>query len=139
MLAYFILGYPNGEPPRHAPEHGDHGVFFVNFFQSNSGEAGRGARLWLVSFFMRTKACRDRVMYLCRSAIRARLSLFLQSACFLLSPHTGNSIFSNTTSQHLHGSLRYESKLFGLTDEDVTLLFESLGGVVLHAEKVRRI
>ena len=38
------------------PEHGDHGVFFVNFFQSKSGEAGRGARLWLVSFFYADKS-----------------------------------------------------------------------------------
>ena len=30
--------------------------FFVNFFQSNSGEAGRGARLWLVSFFYADKS-----------------------------------------------------------------------------------
>ena len=55
-FTYFVLGYPNGEPPRHAPEHGDHGVFFVDFFQSISGEAGRGARLWLVSFFYADKS-----------------------------------------------------------------------------------
>ena len=114
--------------------------FFSSTFFSLFPERLDAARAFgSLAFFMRTKACRDRVMYLCRSAIRARLSLFLQSACFLLSPHTGNSIFSNTTSQHLHGSLRYESKLFGVTDEDVTLLFESLGGVVLPAAKVRRI
>ena len=64
---------------------------------------------------------------------------FTQSVCFLLWPQTGNSIFSNTTSQHLHGSLRYEIKPFGLTDEDVTMLLEIIGGVVLHAAKVRRI
>ena len=47
---YFVLGYRNGEPPRHAPEHGDHEVFSVNFFQSNSGEAGRGARLSTIEY-----------------------------------------------------------------------------------------
>ena len=55
-FTYFVLGYRNGEPPRHAPEHGDYGVFFVNFFQSNSGEAGRGARLWLVRLFYADKS-----------------------------------------------------------------------------------
>ena len=30
--------------------------FSSTFFQSNSGEAGRGARLWLVSFFYADKS-----------------------------------------------------------------------------------
>ena len=90
-------------------------IFFVNFFQSNSGEAGRGARLWLVSFFYADKSapwsCDVSVSI---HTIRARFSLSLQSVCFLLWPHTGNSFFSNTTSQHLHGSLRYEANSSGL-------------------------
>ena len=94
MLAYFVLGYPNGEPLRHAPEHGDHGVFFVNFFQSNSGEAGRGARLWLVSFFMRTKARRDRVMYLCRSTPFARGFPYLYKVFAFYFDHTLGTLFS---------------------------------------------
>ena len=99
-FTYFVLGYPNGEPPRHAPEHGDHGGFFVNFFQSISGEAGRGARLWLVSFFMRTKARRDRVMYLCRSTPFARGYLYFYKVFAFYFDHTLGTLFSQT--QHLN-------------------------------------
>ena len=105
--------------------------FFPSTFFSLNPERLDAARAFCsLAFFMRTKARRDRVMYLCRSTPFARGYPYLYKVFAFYFDHTGNSFFSNKTSQHLHGSLRYESKLFGLTDKDVTLLFEILGGVV---------
>ena len=115
--------------------------FFSSTFFSLIPERLDAARVFgSLAFFMRTKARRDRVMYLCRSPPFARGYPYLYKVFAFYFDHTLGTLFSQTHHlNYLHGSLRYESKLFGLTDEDVTLLHESLGGVVLHAAKVRRV
>ena len=92
MLAYFVLGYPNGEPLAMLLNTATM-EFFSSTFSVYSGEAGRGARLWLVSFFMRTKARRDRVIYLCRSTRFARGYLYFYKVFAFYFDHTLGTLF----------------------------------------------
>ena len=100
-FTYFVLGYRNGEPPRHAPEHGDYGVFFSSTFFSLIPERLDAARAFgSLAFFMRTKARRDRVMYSRRSTRFARVYLHLYKVFAFYFGHTLETLFSQT--QHLN-------------------------------------
>ena len=91
--------------------------FFPSTFFSLNPERLDAARAFCsLAFFMRTKARRDRVMYLCRSTPFARGFPYLYKVFAFYFDHTLGTFFffSNTTSQHLHGSLRYEANSSGL-------------------------
>ena len=82
---------------------------------------------------MRTNARRDRVMYPGRSTPFARDYLYLNKVFAFYFDHTLGTLFSQ---HNITTSTRVTQVRKQTLDEDVTLLFESLGGVVLHAEKV---
>ena len=90
-FTYFVLGYPNGEPPRHAPEHGDHGVFLSTFFSLFPERLDAARAFGSLAFFMRTKARRNRVMYPRRSTRFARDYLYFYAFYF---DHTLGTLFS---------------------------------------------
>ena len=87
-------------PPRHAPEHGDLGFFFfVNFFSLIPERLDAARAFGSLAFFMRTKARRDRVMYMCRSTPFARGYPYLYKVFAFYFDHTlGTLFFSNTPS-----------------------------------------
>ena len=75
--------------------------FFLSTFFSLIPESLDAARAFgSLAFFMRTKARRDRVMYLCRSTRFARGYLYFYKVFAFYFDHTLGTLFSQT--QHLN-------------------------------------